>query len=245
MLSGILYCAHCDHKLVGTYHNKVNSRGETFYRPVYRCYNGAVKAKNCDGQRTYSALKIEEAVLATVRQYFSTFSSTVDGLWQEQAKLQIQRNQGAMLKQAQADMSKLLARQAALKEEAIKALTGENSYEPSMVQELIVSTNAALLKANEAIQMAQSSKAEMDAKLRALSEQYEHIRDWAEVFDRAKSDEKKMILARIIEKITVNSNYEIRIYFYFTPDNFSSALTGNSAANVKIFEAPLPKPKLA
>ena len=82
----------------------------------------------------------------------------------------------------------------------------------------------------------------MDAKLRALSEQYEHIRDWAEVFDRAKSDE--MILARIIEKITASINYEIRIYFYFTPDNFLSALTGNSTANVKIFEAPLPKPKL-
>ena len=245
LLSGILYCEHCDHKLVGTYTNKENARGEKYYRPIYRCYNGAVKAKNCDGQRTYSAQKIEEAVLSTVRQYFSTFKNTVDELWREQARLQIQRNQGASLKSAQAEVSKLLARQTALKEEAIKALTGESVYEPAMIQELLTSLNVALAKAQEAVQAAQSAKAAIDAKLKTMAEQYENIRDWAEEFEHVKTDEKKMILARIIQRITVNTKYEMKIYFYFTPDAFWSTFEESGKANVKIHEAPLPARKLA
>lgn len=42
LLSGLLY-QHCDQTGVGTYHTKINARGERVYRPVYRCYNGAVQ----------------------------------------------------------------------------------------------------------------------------------------------------------------------------------------------------------
>lgn len=38
LLSGLLYCAHCGHKLVGTYHTKQRANGAYYYRPVYRCY---------------------------------------------------------------------------------------------------------------------------------------------------------------------------------------------------------------
>lgn len=34
--------------------------------------------------------------------------------------------------------------------------------------------------------------------------QYRSIKNWSSVFDQANDDEKKMILARIIEKITVD-----------------------------------------
>ena len=57
-----LYCAHCDHKLVGSYCTKQRPTG-AYHRPIYRCYNGAVEAKRCNGQSVYSAKKIESAVL--------------------------------------------------------------------------------------------------------------------------------------------------------------------------------------
>lgn len=41
LLSGILYCGHCDHKLVGTYATKIR-KGREYTRPIYRCYNGAI-----------------------------------------------------------------------------------------------------------------------------------------------------------------------------------------------------------
>lgn len=245
LLSGILYCAHCGHKLVGTYHTKFNAQGERVYRPVYRCYNGAVQAKNCDGQRTYSALKIEEAVLATVRQYFSTFSQTIDSLWREQAKAQLQRKRGNDIHTAQAELTKLHQRQAKLKEEAIKALTGESVYAPEMIQELLVSNGAAIKEQEEKLQAAEKDMAELNAKLKEMVAQYESIRDWAEVFDTAQVDEKKMILARIIKKITVNRDYEITIHFFLTLDEFKKAFEEEGKENVLICEADVPAKMLA
>lgn len=77
LLSGLLYCAHCGKKLVGGYCTKQRANG-AYHRPIYRCYNGAVKAKECDGQSVYSAMKIEGAVLEVIRQYFCNFQRSVD-----------------------------------------------------------------------------------------------------------------------------------------------------------------------
>lgn len=239
------YCAHCDHRLVGTYHTKINARGERVYRPVYRCYNGAVQAKNCSGQRTYSAARIENAVLATVRQYFSTFSETIDEVWKEQAKAQLQRKRGLDIRNAQAELTKLQQRQNKLKEEAIKALTGESVYAPEMIQELLASNTEAMNKAEAELQNAEKDRAELDAKLKELVRQYESIHDWAEVFDAAGVDEKKMILSRIIGKITVNRNYDITIYFFLTLDDFKHALAEEGRDNVKVCEEPVRKRRFA
>ena len=245
LLSGLLYCAHCDHRLVGTYHTKINARGERVYRPVYRCYNGAVQAKNCSGQRTYSAARIENAVLATVRQYFSTFSETIDEVWKEQAKAQLQRKRGLDIRNAQAKLTKLQQRQNKLKEEAIKALTGESVYAPEMIQELLASNTEAMNKAEAELQNAEKDRAELDAKLKELVRQYESIHDWAEVFDAAGVDEKKMILSHIIGKITVNRNYDITIYFFLTLDDFKHALAEEGRDNVKVCEEPVRKRRFA
>ena len=245
LLSGLLYCAHCDHRLVGTYHTKINARGERVYRPVYRCYNGDVQAKNCSGQRTYSAARIEDAVLATVRQYFSTFSETIDEVWKEQAKAQLQRKRGLDIRNAQAELTKLQQRQNKLKEEAIKALTGESVYAPEMIQELLASNTEAMNKAEEELQNAEKDRAELDAKLKELVCQYESIHDWAEVFDAAGVDEKKVILSCIIGKITVNRNYDITIYFFLTLDDFKHALAEEGRDNVKVCEEPVRKRRFA
>lgn len=211
----------------------------------YRCYNGAVQAKNCSGQRTYSAVRIEDAVLATVRQYFSTFSETIDEVWKEQAKAQLQRKRGLDIRNAQAELTKLQQRQNKLKEEAIKALTGESVYAPEMIQELLASNTEAMNKAEAELQNAEKDRAELDAKLKELVHQYESIHDWAEVFDAAGVDEKKMILSRIIGKITVNRNYDITIYFFLTLDDFKHALAEEGRDNVKVCEEPVRKRRFA
>ena len=79
LLSGLLYCAHCGHRLTGGYCTKRRAN-HTYRRPIYRCYNGSVKAKECDGQTVYSAVRIEKAVLEVVHQYFQTISQTVDSV---------------------------------------------------------------------------------------------------------------------------------------------------------------------
>ena len=62
-----------------------------------------------------------------------------------------------------------------------------------------------------------------EARLQYLSNQYQHIRDWAEVFDDASIEEKKMIISRIIERIDVDRNYHLTIHFFVTTEDFESS----------------------
>ena len=70
------------------------------------------------------------------------------------------------------------------------------------------------------VEEVQTAKHNVELRVQKLIEQYAFIRDWAKVFDSASNGEQKMILSRIIQKITVNREYEIHIYFYLTLEGF-------------------------
>lgn len=226
LLSGILYCAHCEHKLVGGYCTKQRGNG-AYHRPVYRCYNGAVKAKQCDGQSVYSAAKIEGAVLEIVHQYFSTFKTSVAAVWQEQMKRQLKKKKSSALNDAKCNLERLQKAQKKLRQELIKALDGESSFDSDILNEMLKEKKDEIALAEIRLAECEQEDIENTAKITQLNEQYQHIADWAEVFDTATNDQKKMILARIIEKITVNKDYHITIYFFLTLDEFLEASEGN------------------
>jgi len=223
LLSGILYCAHCDHKLVGGYATKQRSYG-AYHRPIYRCYNGATKAKGCGGQSVYSAAKVEGAVLEVVRRYFSDISNTVDSVWKEQARRQMRSKAATRLKSVRRDLEKLMAQQANLKKEVLKSMTGDSAFEPELLKELLAENKAAIAEAEATISDCEMQKETEDARIRHLAEQYHHITDWAAEFDNATIDEKKMILARIIEKVTVDRDYHITITFFISQEDFTRSI---------------------
>ena len=235
LLSGLLYCAHCDKRLVGGYNTKQLKSG-AYHRPIYRCYNGAVKAKQCDGQSVYSAAKIEEAVLEVVRQYFSGFQESVDSVWQEQMRKHLRNKHNAAIRSAQASLEKLRRRQEMLRGEVLKSLEGESSFEPDLLKELLSENKAEIAAAEETIAYCTEEKQMEDARLAYLSEQYKHISDWAAEFDQCTNDEKKMILARIRERITIDKDYHITITFFVSYEDFMKGSTGTNE-NLRIEES--------
>ena len=219
LLSGLMYCAHCGHRLTGGYCTKQRPN-HTYRRPIYRCDNGSVKAKECDGQTVYSAVRIEKAVLEVVHQYFQTISQTVDSVWKEQARLQLRSKQGARLKAAQANYAKLESQQARLHQEVLKSLTGESAFDTALLKQMLDENKAALDAAAQEVEACEADRDNEAAKVEMLATQYRQISDWASEFDAANNDTRKMILARIIEKITVDRDYRLNITFFVTAEAF-------------------------
>ena len=67
----------------------------------------------------------------------------------------------------------------------------------------------------------QQDKDTEDARLQYLIEQYRSITDWAKEFDHADNDTRKMILARLIERIEVSRDYQLTIKFFVTIEEFN------------------------
>ena len=67
-----------------------------------------------------------------------------------------------------------------------------------------------------------------------LSNYCESIRIWADDFDKADTETKKMILAHLIERITVDKDYNLHIKFFITREEFH---WGNEKCSVTVSEA--------
>ena len=229
LLSGIAYCAHCGKKLVGTYHTK-HYGDMTYHRPVYRCYNGEIRAKNCAGQRTYSGIKIEEAVLTAVRQYFLTVQQSINGVWKDRARKNLRQGIKARVSHIESTLERLVKEQDGLKKEILKAISGTSDFDRGLLKEMLEENKNAQLQAEEELQKAKIEAAHEEENLKQLEIQYQHISDWANEFDEADVDTKKMILARLIERVEVGKGYQINIKFLVSLDDFIRLETTEKAS---------------
>ena len=219
LLSGIIYCAHCGKKLVGTYCTKQRVNG-AYYRPIYRCYNSSIKAKHCTGQTVYSAEKIEGAVLPAVRQYFATINQAVDDEWKKQTRKRFRDSVNARVKDAETRLERLQNDGAALKLEVMKAIRGESTFDASMLKEMIDENHKAQVETEQEIFNGKVEAERETQRIAALATRFKSIRNWTAMFDAVDNEMKKMILSRLIEKITVDRDYNIEIHFYVTLEDF-------------------------
>ena len=211
--------AHCGHRLVGTYINQSRKGEEPRYRQIYRCYNGSVTAKGCEGQSTYSAHKIEQAVLAVIDQYIARIRPTIDKVYRKTLAEHRRIEQRQQRAEQHAQFKDLEQKKAGMKEEIVNAVMGTSSFDPQTLKETLQSIEAQIERTKHEL----DSDAALHLSLQQL-ETINHLKPilikWDTAFTQCTTDEKKMLMARLINKITVDKNYRITIDFRVSFDEF-------------------------
>lgn len=226
LLSGILYCGHCQRKLVGSYCVK-NRKDHSYFRPIYRCYNGAVDARECDGQTVYSARIIENEVDQIVHQYFDSVKYAAGSVWQEQVKRQKRNKTIGLIKAAEDHLRKLNAEKEAIEKEILKTLMGDSSLNTEVLNSMMSNVNERIDIAEKAIFDLRRESDYENKHFQQLSGQYQNILKWADTYDWAELDEKKMILAHLIERIEIRRGYCITVKFFIALEEFQRLMSND------------------
>lgn len=112
-------------------------------------------------------------------------------------------------------------------------MTGDSVFEADLLKEMLAENKVAIAQAETTMASYQNEKESEEARFHQLVNQYQNISDWSKEFETADNDTKKMILARIIEKITVDRDYHLHFKFFITEKDFEQQVS-TTLPNTKV-----------
>ena len=219
LLSNNVYCGHCGARLALTTSRKWRKLSDgtldDTLRIRYTCYGKLRKQTNCTGQTGYTMHILDEIIDKMVRQIFSRLR----GIPKEQliisryAKETAERKNHLQALQAERDKAEkdLLA----LKAEILAVIKGESAFPKDTLAEMIAAQEK---KHTELETLCEEASAELErnAELMAnVSQLYEELISYADLYDSASFEAKKMIVSQLIRRVDVYRGYQIHVDFNF------------------------------
>ena len=228
LLAGNVYCGHCGARLSLTTNGKAYPCKEDPNRVVkrvrYVCYGKTRKQTDCDGQTGYTAHILDGIIDKLVRQIFERMkaipkSDIVNIRYREKME-----ERKSLLHSVRAEYAKAAADLETLKGEVIKTIRGESTFSKELLSSLIAEAEAKCQELQENMEKAQAAYDEGKTVLASLNAQYDDIISWAEMYDTASMEAKKMIVNCLIKRVDVYRDYKLHIDFNIDFEQFCGGL---------------------
>ena len=187
---------------------------------MYRCYRKTNAPTTCDGMNVYNADVVIDTVIKVVQEFFKHIKATPS---EELLNASLQRNISiyqVAFRQAEADFQQAQKEITALEEQTIKALTGENSIDVSIINSMMPKYREKRDAAQQRMKEAKDNMEREEATNRAAVTQVSDVIKWADQFDEANKETRHMILARLIDRVEVGAGYKIMVKFKITYEQF-------------------------
>ena len=129
-----------------------------------------------------------------------------------------------LLRSIRADYTKAADELDMLKAEVIKALRGESTFSKELLGSMVSEAEAKCAELQKQFEDAQAAYEEGQAVLHSLEEQYDNVISWADLYDTASLEAKKMIVNCLIRRVEVYRDYKLHIDFNIDFTQFSLGL---------------------
>ena len=228
LLSGNVFCGHCGARLTLTTSGKAYPCKDDPHRVIkrvrYICYGKTRKQTDCDGQTGYTAHILDGIIDKLVRQIFERMkaipkSDIVNIRYREKME-----ERKSLLHSVRAEYAKAAADLETLKGEVIKTIRGESTFSKELLSSLIAEAEAKCQELQENMETAQAAYDEGKTVLASLNAQYDDIISWAEMYDTASMEAKKMIVNCLIKRVDVYRDYKLHIDFNIDFEQFCGGL---------------------
>ena len=126
-----------------------------------------------------------------------------------------------LLRTVKAEYIRAAAELDMLKSEVIKALRGESAFSKELLGSMVADAETKCLEVQRQFEEAQAAYGEGQAVIASLSAQYDNIISWADMYDAASLEAKKMIVNCLIKRVEVYRGYKLHIDFNIDFEQFS------------------------
>ena len=215
LLSGNVFCGHCGARLSLTTNGKFYPCKEDPNRMVkrvrYICYGKTRKQTDCDGQTGYTAYILDGIIEKMVHRIFAHMkaipkSELLNCRYQEKMA-----ERKSLFQALQSDYAKAAAELETLRGEVIKSLQGTSAFSPVLLNALIASGEEKCRELQTRLDNAKEAYEQGQAIRKHLSDQYEEVISWSELYDTASMEAKKMIVSSLFRRIEVCRGYRLKV----------------------------------
>ena len=234
LLAGNVYCGHCGARLTLTTSGRCRKRKDgsvdNTRRVRYACYGKTRKQTECDGQTGYTMHILDDLIEETVRGIFAKMKGV-----SKSDLIQLRYKDELMLRKARlitltADHAKALDSLNVLKGEVVKAIKGESAFSADTLSSLIAEAEKECERLAKLCMEAESNIADSEQLLKEVTASYDTLISWAELYDTASFEKKKMIVNCLIWRVDVFRGYKLHIDFIFDYQQFLEGLDNVEAA---------------
>ena len=234
LLSGNVFCGHCGARLALTTNGKAypckDDPARIVKRVRYICYGKTRKQTDCDGQTGYTAHILDGIIDKLVRQIFERMRAVPKGEIVNLRYKEKMEERKLLLQTVRADYAKAAADLDMLKTEVLKSLRGESTFTPELLGSMIAEAETKCTEAQKQFDAAQAAYNEGQAIIDSLNTQYDDIISWADMYDKASIEAKKMIVNRLIKRVEVSRDYKLHIDFNIDLEQFTLGLDATQFA---------------
>lgn len=231
LLSGNIFCAHCGGRLISNHYTDSYERADgSVYRVdqvKYSCYHKSRKLCPCDGQTTYQAEKVDGMVCQTIREIFKSMSGAPEEeKIQELFQRRIAGNR-AMQKKLGFELGKHREQLTKLQMEIAKTLTGDSLYSPEDLTQAIQTVKKRIEESETQLERLKEEETQKKQGIEMVTPAYKQFKSWAEEFDSATMEQRKMIACQLLKRVEVGRDYKISVELNMTYSQFCTEWNAN------------------
>ena len=117
-----------------------------------------------------------------------------------------------------------------LKSEIVNALTGASAFSPELLNSVIQEQSQRCEELRNALNEAEKDYAESDSQIEVRSQQYDDLLEWSAAYETASISAKKVIVARMIERVDVYRGYQLKLKLNISVEQFLVSLENITAS---------------
>ena len=231
LLAGNVFCGHCGARLNlttnGRYRRNKDGTIDTAPRIRYSCYGKTRKITECTGQTGYTMTKLDDIVDKMIRRVFAKMRSVPKSEVISARYKKEMSEKKCRLSALRVELAEAQRRLDLLKGEIVKCLEGKSNFTSEVLSSLIAEGENDINERKAVIADAEAELQRDEENLKRMSERYDKLISWSELYEKATIEQKKMIVNSMITRIDVFSGYELNVDFAFDIRQFFEGIDSN------------------